>query len=48
MGGGQYGALWGSDYRQTINDNMLVVIMIETPLGRGQCQGDRRGARASM
>ncbi len=33
MGGGQYGALWGSDYRQTINDNMLVVIMIETPLG---------------
>jgi 2-keto-3-deoxy-L-rhamnonate aldolase RhmA len=33
MGAGQYGALWGSDYRQTINDNMLVVIMIETPLG---------------
>jgi 2-keto-3-deoxy-L-rhamnonate aldolase RhmA len=33
MGGGQYGPLWGSDYRQTINDNMLVVIMIETPLG---------------
>jgi 2-keto-3-deoxy-L-rhamnonate aldolase RhmA len=33
MGGGQYGALWGSDYRQTINDNMIVVVMIETPLG---------------
>lgn len=33
MGAGQYGALWGSDYRQTINDNMMVVIMIETPLG---------------
>src|SRR5262245_208188 len=33
MGSGQYGALWGSDYRQTINDNMLIVIMIETPLG---------------
>ena len=33
MGGGQYGAIWGSDYRQTINDNMVVVIMIETPLG---------------
>jgi len=33
QGGGQYGALWGSDYRQTINDNMVVVIMIETPLG---------------
>jgi 2-keto-3-deoxy-L-rhamnonate aldolase RhmA len=33
MGSGQYGALWGTDYRQTINENMLVVIMIETPLG---------------
>ena len=33
MGSGQYGALWGSDYRQTINDNLIVVIMIETPLG---------------
>jgi 2-keto-3-deoxy-L-rhamnonate aldolase RhmA len=33
MGSGQYGALWGNDYRQTINDNMVVVIMIETPLG---------------
>jgi len=32
-GRGQYGALWGDDYRQTINDNMLIVIMIETPLG---------------
>ena len=33
MGSGQYGALYGKDYRQTINDNMVVVIMIETPLG---------------
>jgi 2-keto-3-deoxy-L-rhamnonate aldolase RhmA len=33
QGGGQYGALWGSDYRQTINANMLVVVMIETPIG---------------
>ena len=33
QGGGQYGALWGSDYHQTINDNMMVVIMIETPVG---------------
>src|SRR6266436_866100 len=33
MGGGQYGALWGDDYRQTINQNMLVMVMIETPLG---------------
>ena len=33
QGMGQYGALWGSDYHQTINDNMMVVIMIETPIG---------------
>jgi 2-keto-3-deoxy-L-rhamnonate aldolase RhmA len=33
QGNGQYGALWGSDYRQTANDNMFVVIMIETPIG---------------
>ncbi len=33
MGAGQYGTLWGSDYRQTANDNMVVVIMIETPIG---------------
>jgi hypothetical protein len=33
MGSGQYGALWGDDYRQTINKNMLVMVMIETPLG---------------
>src|SRR5215467_14300622 len=33
QGNGQYGALWGNDYRQTANDNMVVVVMIETPLG---------------
>lgn len=33
MGAGQYNALWGADYRQTANENMLVVIMIETPVG---------------
>jgi 4-hydroxy-2-oxoheptanedioate aldolase len=33
MGGGQARAMWGDDYRQTINDNMLVTIMIETPIG---------------
>ena len=33
QGNGQYGALWGSDYRQTANENMVVVIMIETPIG---------------
>jgi 2-keto-3-deoxy-L-rhamnonate aldolase RhmA len=33
QGNGQYGALYGSDYHQTINDNMMVVVMIETPIG---------------
>lgn len=33
QGAGQYGALYGSDYHKTINDNMMVVIMIETPIG---------------
>ena len=32
-GAGQYRALYGADYRQTANDNMMVVIMIETPIG---------------
>ena len=33
MGAGQYRELWGNDYRQTANDNLVVVIMIETPIG---------------
>jgi 2-keto-3-deoxy-L-rhamnonate aldolase RhmA len=35
LGGGQAPRIWGSfgPYRQTINDNMLVVVMIETPVG---------------
>lgn len=33
LGGGQYGALWGNDYRQTANDNIMVVAMIESPAG---------------
>jgi 2-keto-3-deoxy-L-rhamnonate aldolase RhmA len=32
-GAGFYSTLWGSDYRQTVNDNMVVVVMIETPVG---------------
>ncbi len=32
-GGGQYGRLWGSDYRAMANDNIMVVVMIESPLG---------------
>jgi 2-keto-3-deoxy-L-rhamnonate aldolase RhmA len=33
LGNGQYGALYGSDYRQTANDNMVIVAMIESPAG---------------
>jgi 4-hydroxy-2-oxoheptanedioate aldolase len=32
-GQGQAAAIWGADYRKTANDNMLVVVMIETPTG---------------
>ena len=33
QGGGQYGALWGRDYRQTANANVMIIAMIETPEG---------------
>lgn len=33
QGGGQYGVLWGNDYRQMANDNIVVVAMIESPAG---------------
>ncbi len=33
LGGGQYGALWGRDYRATANENILIVAMIESPAG---------------
>jgi 2-keto-3-deoxy-L-rhamnonate aldolase RhmA len=33
QGGGQYGALWGRDYRQQANDNIMIVAMIESPQG---------------
>jgi 2-keto-3-deoxy-L-rhamnonate aldolase RhmA len=36
QGGGQAGSIWGVggvNYRQTINENILVVVMIETPVG---------------
>jgi 4-hydroxy-2-oxoheptanedioate aldolase len=32
-GQSQASRIYGSDYRQTANDNMLVVVMIETPVG---------------
>lgn len=33
QGSGQYGSLWGRTYRQTINDNLLIIAMIENPAG---------------
>lgn len=33
IGAGQFRQLWGSDYRQTANDNIMVIIMIETAIG---------------
>ncbi|MCP5144882.1 MAG: hypothetical protein H6978_08670 [Gammaproteobacteria bacterium] len=33
QGGGQYGALWGSRYRELANDNIMIVAMIENPAG---------------
>jgi 2-keto-3-deoxy-L-rhamnonate aldolase RhmA len=33
QGGGQYGALWGADYRAIANDNIMIVAMIESPAG---------------
>ncbi len=33
QGGGQYRRVWGSDYRETINNNLMIVIMIENQEG---------------
>ncbi len=33
QGGGQYGAIWGGGYRQSANDNIMVIAMIETMEG---------------
>ena len=33
QGSGQYGAIWGDDYRRTANDNIMIVAMIENPAG---------------
>tara|TARA_B100002003_G_scaffold247378_2_gene278819 strand:+ start:8525 stop:9346 length:822 start_codon:yes stop_codon:yes gene_type:complete len=33
QGGGQYGAIWGRDYRQAANDNIMIIAMIETEEG---------------
>lgn len=33
QGGGQYGAIWGGGYRQSANENIMVIAMIETVEG---------------
>jgi 4-hydroxy-2-oxoheptanedioate aldolase len=33
QGSGQYGRIWGRDYRQTINENLMIVAMVESPTG---------------
>jgi 4-hydroxy-2-oxoheptanedioate aldolase len=33
QGSGQYGVLWGNNYRGTANDNIMVIAMIENPAG---------------
>jgi 2-keto-3-deoxy-L-rhamnonate aldolase RhmA len=33
QGGGQYRALWGDDYRQSANENIMIVAMVESPAG---------------
>lgn len=39
LGGGQYRALWGNDYRETANDNIVMVAMIESPAGVDVVEG---------
>jgi len=38
QGGGQYREFYGADYRQTANDNVMVIIMIETPIGAANAE----------
>jgi len=33
LGNGQYGVLWGADYRQTANANLAIIAMVESPAG---------------
>ena len=33
QGGGQHSKIWGGNYRQTANDNIIIVAMIESPEG---------------
>lgn len=38
QGGGQYGRLWGRGYRQTWNDNVVIIAMIETLEGTAKAE----------
>jgi 2-keto-3-deoxy-L-rhamnonate aldolase RhmA len=33
QGGGNYGKIWGPDYRQIANENIMIVAMVESPAG---------------
>ena len=33
QGNNQAGSIWGNNYRQTINDNLMIIAMIENPAG---------------
>jgi 2-keto-3-deoxy-L-rhamnonate aldolase RhmA len=33
QGGGQHRALWGDDYRESANENIMIIAMIEAPAG---------------
>ena len=37
-GGGQYRELWGNDYRNTANDNTMIIAQIESPTGVDNCE----------
>jgi len=38
QGNGQYRALWGDDYRESANENVMIVAMIEAPAGVGEVE----------
>ena len=38
QGNGQYRALWGDDYRESANENIMIVAMIEAPAGVGEVE----------
>jgi hypothetical protein len=47
-GGGSFGQVWpGINYRATVNDNMLVTVMIRDARRRAERRGDRRRPPAS-